>query len=104
MQVYELKRGGSEVAVTKGNCVEYIHLMAHYRLNVQLHRQFQAFRSGLLSVIPAHWFSLFNQNELQVLISGAQVPIDVEDLKKNTNYGGMNIVLEIARWGNNVVK
>jgi ubiquitin-protein ligase E3 C len=89
VQVYELKRGGSEVAVTKGNCVEYIHLMAHYRLNVQMHQQFHAFKRGLLSVIPAHWLSLFNQNELQVLISGAQVPIDLEDLKTNTSYTGM---------------
>ena len=87
-QVHELKRGGAEVAVTKGNCVEYIHLMAHHRLNVQLHRQFQAFRAGLLSVIPSHWFCLFNQNELQVLISGAHVPINVQDLRQNTSYAG----------------
>ena len=89
MQVFELKRGGSEVGVTKDNCVQYIHLMAHYRLNVQLHRQFQAFRSGLRSVIPSHWLSLFNQDELQVLISGAQVPISVDDLRQHTAYAGM---------------
>ena len=77
------------MSVTKSNCVEYIHLMAHYRLNVQLHRQFQAFRGGLQSVIPSHWLSLFSQNELQVLISGAQVPIDVQDLRLNTTYSGM---------------
>ena len=89
MKVYELKRGGSELAVTKDNCVEYIHRMAHYRINLQLHRQFQAFRAGLQSVIPAHWFSLFSQNELQVLISGARVPINVDDLRTNTSYAGV---------------
>jgi len=93
VQVYELKRGGSDMAVTKGNCVEYIHLMAHYRLNVQLHRQFQAFRSGLHSVIPAHWLCLFSQDELQVLISGARVPINVQDLRQNTAYAGIMLAL-----------
>ncbi len=88
LQVFELKRGGSELAVTKGNCVEYIHLTAHYRLNVQLHRQFHAFRSGLQAVIPPHWLCLFSQDELQVLISGAQVPISVDDLREHTAYAG----------------
>lgn len=31
---------------------------------------------------------MFDQEELQVLISGAAVPIDIEDLKQNTNYSG----------------
>lgn len=31
---------------------------------------------------------MFDQQELQVLISGAQIPIDLEDLKNFTNYSG----------------
>ena len=31
---------------------------------------------------------MFDQQELQVLISGAAVPIDIEDLKQYTNYSG----------------
>jgi ubiquitin-protein ligase E3 C len=31
---------------------------------------------------------MFNNKEFQVLISGAQVPVDVEDLKQHTNYTG----------------
>jgi ubiquitin-protein ligase E3 C len=31
---------------------------------------------------------MFNNKELQVLISGAQIPVDVEDLKQHTNYTG----------------
>ena len=84
----ELKRGGADIPVTKSNCVEYIHLVSHYKLNVQLDRQFQAFRRGLSSVVPLHWLRLFSQNELQVLISGARVPIDVQDLRQHTGYSG----------------
>ena len=40
-QVVELKPGGAELAVTRGNCIEYIHLVAHHMLNVKLHRSFQ---------------------------------------------------------------
>jgi len=31
---------------------------------------------------------MFNNKEFQVLISGAQIPVDVEDLKQHTNYTG----------------
>jgi ubiquitin-protein ligase E3 C len=31
---------------------------------------------------------MFDARELQILISGAPTPIDIEDLKKHTNYAG----------------
>jgi ubiquitin-protein ligase E3 C len=42
----------------------------------------------LANVIPLEWLQMFNNKELQVLISGAQIPVDVEDLKQHTNYSG----------------
>ena len=47
-----------------------------------------AFRQGLADVIHLEWLRMFDQHELQVLISGAHVPVDLEDLKQNTNYSG----------------
>jgi ubiquitin-protein ligase E3 C len=32
---------------------------------------------------------MFNQQELQVLVGGAEEPIDVDDLKRNVVYGGL---------------
>jgi ubiquitin-protein ligase E3 C len=32
---------------------------------------------------------MFNQQELQILLGGVNSPIDVEDLRKNTVYGGL---------------
>ena len=32
---------------------------------------------------------MFNQQELQVLLGGVTTPIDIEDLRRNTNYGGL---------------
>lgn len=31
---------------------------------------------------------MFSNHEVQVLISGAEVPVDIEDLKNHTNYVG----------------
>ena len=49
----------------------------------------QAFRSGLNDVVNIDWLRTFDHNELQVLISGAQVDIDVDDLRQHTNYSGL---------------
>ena len=69
VQVVELRKGGGDMPVTRENCVQYIHLLAHWRLNVSIERQFRAFRDGLASVVPLQWLRLFNQGELQVTLS-----------------------------------
>jgi len=32
---------------------------------------------------------MFNQQEVQILIGGVNSPIDLEDLRRHTNYGGL---------------
>ncbi len=48
---------------------------------------------GLANVIPLEWIHMFNNKEVQVLISGAEIPVDIEDLKNHTNYTGKVISL-----------
>ncbi|XP_068726665.1 ubiquitin-protein ligase E3C-like [Montipora capricornis] len=87
-QVVELKPGGRDIPVTNSNRISYIHLVADYRLNKQIHRHCQAFRTGLSDVINLDWLRMFDHNELQVLVSGALIPVDLDDLRRNTNYSG----------------
>lgn len=87
-KVKELKPGGSNIPVTSVNRIEYIHLTADYRLNKQIRAQCNAFRQGLANVIPLEWIHMFNNKEIQVLISGAEIPVDIEDLKIHTLYTG----------------
>ncbi|KAG7205243.1 hypothetical protein KM043_018323 [Ampulex compressa] len=87
-RVDELKSSGANIPVTNHNRIEYIHLMADYKLNKQIRAQCYAFKRGIGSVIPLDWLQMFNNKELQVLISGAQIPVDVNDLKLHTNYTG----------------
>ena len=47
--------------------------------------------SRLMQPLTTHepFQRMFNQQEMQLLISGANTPIDVDDLKHNTQYGGV---------------
>lgn len=74
--------------MTWSNRIEYIHLLAQHHLNIQLNKQFHAFRQGVNNVVPLLWLTLFNEQELQTLISGAEVSIDLDDLYKHTHYSG----------------
>ncbi|XP_047364383.1 ubiquitin-protein ligase E3C [Vespa velutina] len=87
-RIDELKPSGANIPVTNHNRIEYIHLMADYKLNKQIRAQCYAFKQGIGSVVPLEWLQMFNNKELQVLISGAQIPVDVNDLKLHTNYTG----------------
>lgn len=87
-QVVELKFGGKDITVTSANRIAYIHLVADYRLNKQIRQHCLAFRQGLANVVNLEWLRMFDQQEIQVLISGAQVPICLDDLRSFTNYSG----------------
>ncbi|XP_061569598.1 ubiquitin-protein ligase E3C [Cololabis saira] len=87
-QVVELKLGGKDIPVTTANRIAYIHLVADYRLNKQIRSHCLAFRQGLANVVNLEWLRMFDQQEIQVLISGAHVPILLDDLKNFTNYSG----------------
>ena len=32
---------------------------------------------------------MFNQQELQILLGGVNAPVDLDDLRQHTNYGGL---------------
>jgi len=59
----------------------YIHTMAHYRMHTQIRKQTQAFVSGFRSLISHSWTAMFSAPELQRLMSGDNVELDLTDLK-----------------------
>jgi len=83
-----LKPEGDTLVVTSDNRIEYIHLVADYKLNRQIRNQCIAFRNGLEDVIGLDWLRMFSHRELGTLISGAEHEINVEDLEAYTNYSG----------------
>ncbi|KAF9974745.1 hypothetical protein BGZ73_001800 [Actinomortierella ambigua] len=86
----ELIPGGSNIQVTRQNRIRYIYLMAHYRLNYQIEAQCRAFFRGLQDLIDPKWLWMFNQQELQVMLGGAQTAIQLDDLKQNVVYSNFS--------------
>lgn len=84
----ELIPGGSNIAVTNQNRIQYIYLIANYRLNVQIAKQCRAFFRGLSTIVDIKWLRMFNQQELQIVLGGASVPIDLADLRAHTVLAG----------------
>ncbi|KAG6888453.1 hypothetical protein C0995_008128 [Termitomyces sp. Mi166 len=85
----DLIPNGSNVAVTKENRLQYIQLISHYRLTKQIKLQSEAFFEGLSEMIDPRWIRMFNQQEIQILLGGVNKPIDFDDLRRHTNYGGL---------------
>ncbi|KAK6126269.1 hypothetical protein DH2020_039974 [Rehmannia glutinosa] len=86
--VIELKPGGKDISVTNENKLQYVHAMADYKLNRQILPFSNAFYRGLTDLISPSWLKLFNSSEFNQLLSGGDHDIDVDDLRKNTQYTG----------------
>lgn len=96
---HELIPGGRAVAVTNQNKINYIHLMAHFRMHTQIRDQTAAFIRGFRSLINLDWLALFSTPELQRLISGDNVPLDFVDLRRHTQYyGGFHDSHRVVLW------
>ena len=61
--------------------ISYVHLMAHFRMRVQIKDQTAAFIRGFKSIVTADWLAMFSPPELQKLISGETGDIDLDDLR-----------------------
>jgi ubiquitin-protein ligase E3 C len=88
----ELQPDGSNIPVTNQNRLFYISYMARHRLQTQPYQQTAAFLKGLGSMIQPSWLSMFNQSELQTLVGGTSSTIDIDDLRRNTHYGGTYVI------------
>lgn len=88
----ELIPNGANTAVTSENRLIYINRMSWYRLQGQSAAQTNAFLKGLGSIIQPSWLNMFNQSELQTLIGGAAAEINIQDLRRNTLYGGTYVI------------
>lgn len=84
----ELLPGGKNQRVTNENVITFIHLVANHRLNSQIRQQSSHFLRGFQQLIQKDWIDMFNEHELQLLISGSLDSLDVDDLREHTNYAG----------------
>ncbi|KAH9492187.1 Ubiquitin-protein ligase E3B [Bulinus truncatus] len=96
---HELVPGGKAIQVTNENKIRYVHLMAHFRMYRQIREQTLAFVKGFKSVVTPDWLSMFSAPELQKLISGDSDSLDMEDLRRHTQYyGGYHNNHKVINW------
>lgn len=77
---------GDSIPVTNANVNEYIHYVVDFKLNKQFSKQCAAFVMGFREVISPRWLSLFDARELNILIAGDIVNVDIDDMEAHTLY------------------
>lgn len=83
----DLKPNGRDIMVTEENKREYVQLLVEYRLHLAIKPQIDAFLSGLYEIIPLAALKIFNEQELELLISGLP-DIDIDDWRVHTEITG----------------
>ncbi|KAE9610601.1 putative aminoacyltransferase, E1 ubiquitin-activating enzyme [Lupinus albus] len=100
---YELKPGGRNIRVTEETKHEYVDLVAEHMLTNAIRPQINSFLEGFNELVPGELISIFNDKELELLISGLP-EIDFDDLKANTEYTGYTVASTVVQWFWEVVK
>ena len=94
----ELKENGASIPVTAVNKKEYVQLLTEFKLITSIKPQIDAFLSGFNEIITPPLISVFNAQELELLISGMP-EIDLDDWRCNCEYhGGYTIASPQIKW------
>ena len=97
IETVDLVRDGRNIAVTEENKQDYVRLVVEHRLIKSVEEQLQEFLTGFHEIIPADLISIFNEQELELLISGLP-DIDIDDWKNNTEYQNYQQTSSQIQW------
>jgi hypothetical protein len=97
----DLKPHGQLLPVTNANKLEYLNLLALHRLETSVREQVKHFLQGLNEVVPDTLISMFDENELELLICGHS-DYSIYDMREASELTGMNrsypAFLESVEW------
>ncbi|XP_077145766.1 E3 ubiquitin-protein ligase HACE1 isoform X1 [Ranitomeya variabilis] len=98
MEEVPLKPGGASLVVTQENKAEYVQLVTELRMTRAIQPQINGFLQGFHMFIPPSLIQLFDEFELELLLSGMP-EIDVNDWIKNTEYtSGYDKDDQVIKW------
>jgi len=92
----ELIQNGNTIQVNKENLNLYIEKRIEHLINKDI-MFYNDFRAGFLSVISENMISIFNSDELELVLNG-QPFIDVTDWRANTEYQGYTEGNNVVTW------
>ncbi|KAK4115750.1 hypothetical protein N656DRAFT_795455 [Canariomyces notabilis] len=96
-KVVDLIENGRNVPVTEENKHEYVRLIVEHKLLTSVKDQMENFLKGFHDIIPEDLIAIFNEQELELLISGLP-DIDVDDWKSNTEYHNYTAASQQIQW------
>lgn len=85
VEAVELVPNGRDVPVSEDNKREYVRLVMELKLQKSIGKQMEALLDGFHQIVPPALLPVFNEYELELLISG-QRAIDVTDWEAHTEY------------------
>lgn len=83
-QEIDLKENGRNIDVTDENKEEYLTLVLEHRMLDSIAEQLQEFLSGIYDVVPKALLSVFDYQELELMLCGIPT-IDIDDWKANAH-------------------
>ncbi|KAK9451580.1 uncharacterized protein V1518DRAFT_402950 [Limtongia smithiae] len=96
-KIIDLIPNGREISVTEENKREYVRLVVGYRLLTSVQDQLEHFLRGFYDIIPKDLVSIFNEQELELLICGLP-DIDIDDWRNNTIYQNYSASSPQIQW------
>ncbi|XP_060587198.1 E3 ubiquitin-protein ligase HUWE1-like isoform X3 [Ruditapes philippinarum] len=84
-QVRDLIPNGRNINVTEETKYEYVKHVCQMKMTGAIRQQLSAFLEGFYDIIPKKLIAIFNEQELELLLSGLPT-FDIEDLKSNSEY------------------
>ena len=97
VETVDLVPDGRNIPVTEENKQEFVRLVVEHRLIKSVEEQLKEFLIGFHDIIPAELVSIFNEQELELLISGLP-DIDNDDWKNNTEYHNYQATSPQIQW------
>jgi len=96
-ETVDLIENGRNIPVTEENKQEYVQLVVEYRLTGSVQTQLAKFLEGFHDIVSPELISIFNEQELELLISGLP-DIDVDDWKNHTEYHNYQAASPQIQW------
>ncbi|KAF9241543.1 hypothetical protein BU15DRAFT_87134 [Melanogaster broomeanus] len=96
-RIFPLKPGGESIPVTQENKREFVQLSANFRLYSSISEQIENIVAGFQEIIPNDLITIFNEKELELLISGTP-DIDVDEWRAATEYNGYTSSDPVIVW------
>ncbi len=92
----ELIPGGSEIAVTLENRIEWCKLVEKFKID-EYRSQIHFIRIGVHLILPKASITTLTWNEFERVVCGTS-KLDLDMLKKRTIYSGYNATHQVIKW------